>query len=853
MKLLNRLTLKHLFLNKKRTIVTIIGITLSTALMVGIGLLVSTFLNAMILDTIKYSGSYHAYYDGVTKDEVEEIKRHIDIKEAYSYGILGFATIPSTNNYKPYLYVASADDAYFLHEDLLEGRYPINDREIVIPNHLLTNGEVEVEVGDELTLAVGPRMIYGEEVYDNAVSFEFNEDETVSEYVEPKFTKTYTVVGIIDRSKVEDYSAPGYMVFTTKSEEIKMYRSFVEYKNIKKTYELTENICKNLNDNVSCNVHDNLLYYYGVSKYSNINRTITSMLAIVLTLLSVGSFIVIYNSFAISTMERKKSFGLYSSLGATPRQIKYTVFFEAFLVGLLGIILGIVGAFLGIYILVQVLNYLIQDSWGLTLIFTVNPYYLLIPILFMTFVVYISAFIPAKRSSRVTAIEMIRKNDEIKIPRKKVKTPKWIFKLFGMEGEIALKNMKRNKRKYRITLLSLFISIVLFISFSTYLKYGLSIVSLNELPKYDILVSSDDSDALREIEKHDLVDNSHIFYLNALSYEKLDESMYQKDYYKYITNYYFEDYHIVTLSAVILEDEDYKKITDMYHVSSDTILFLNDLSYVFYDDGSRLAYQTPIFAKDMTSFRFCDGSGRVCKEMPIHLVSLEEKSSVFEEFLYENITQAVFLSEQIALDSGLFVESYEDENGEEVLRDYHDRYQYLTIQSKEYEKLYNELDKEYGSTLNGNISSPAIEAQNEKNSLLAIKILMYGFITLVTLIGVTSVFNTIYTSIHLRRREFAMLRSVGLSPKGFQKMIFFESFFFGLKSLFYALPVSFGFIFLISRSMGYSFQFGGILVPWGSILIAIIGVFLLILLTMMYSVRKIKKENILTSLQDENI
>ena len=133
------------------------------------------------------------------------------------------------------------------------------------------------------------------------------------------------------------------------------------------------------------------------------------------------------------------------------------------------------------------------------------------------------------------------------------------------------------------------------------------------------------------------------------------------------------------------------------------------------------------------------------------------------------------------------------------------------------------------------------------------KILMYGFITLVTLIGVTSVFNTIYTSIHLRRKEFAMLRSVGLSPKGFQKMIFFESLFFGLKSLLYALPVSFIFIFLISRSMGYSFQFGGILIPWGAIFVAIVGVFLLILITMMYSTRKIKKENILTSLQDENI
>ena len=448
---------------------------------------------------------------------------------------------------------------------------------------------------------------------------------------------------------------------------------------------------------------------------------------------------------------------------------------------------------------------------------------------------------------------MIRENEELKIPRKKVKTPKWIRKIFGMEGEIALKNMKRNKRKYRITLLSLFISIVLFISFSTYLKYGLSVVELNELPNYDILVASEDTDVLEEIKMNDLVDNSHSFYSNTLFYEILDESMYQKEYFDFMKNYYWEDYHKVSVAAIILEDDDYQKLTDIYHVSSNTILFLNELSYTDYYDGNRLAYHTPIFTQNMSKFTFCNGDWDICKEMPIYLVNEEEKSTLFNEYMHDDTIQTVFLSNSIALESGLFVDTEIDETGNSITTNYTDRHQYLTIQSDEYESLYQELDKNYGATSNFSISSPTIDYQNEKNSLLAMKILMYGFITLVTLIGVTSVFNTIYTSIHLRRKEFAMLRSVGLSPKGFRKMIFFESLFFGLKSLLYALPVSFIFIFLISRSMGYSFQFGGILIPWGAIFIAIVGVFLLILITMMYSTRKIKKENILTSLQDENI
>ena len=139
------------------------------------------------------------------------------------------------------------------------------------------------------------------------------------------------------------------------------------------------------------------------------------------------------------------------------------------------------------------------------------------------------------------------------------------------------------------------------------------------------------------------------------------------------------------------------------------------------------------------------------------------------------------------------------------------------------------------------------------NLVLVIKILLYGFICLVTLIGVTSVFNTITTSIALRRREFAMLRSIGLAPHGFNKILYFESLFFGFKSLLYSLPVSFGVMLLIRHAMDNVYSYDHLLVPWGSVIGAIIGVFIIVLITMLYSARKIKHENILDSIRDENI
>ena len=845
MKLLNRLTIKHLLMNKKRTIVTIIGITLSTALMVGIGLLVSTFLQAMIDDTISSSGSYHAYFDNVTKEEVNEIKNHLEVEKTYSYGTVGYANINSTNDYKPYLFIASADDTYFSHETLLEGRYPTNEEEIVIPSHLNTNGEVNLKVGDTITLEVGPRVSQGEEVYDNTVPLIEVYDETgeaiLDETLAPKMTKTYTVVGIIDRSNSEDYSGPGYMAFTTKSNDIVSYRTYVEYKSVRKTYETTSTICEYL-ENASCQEHDSLLYYYGISRYDNVNKTITSLLAFVLSLLSVGSIIVIYNSFAISTMERKKSFGLYSSLGATPKQIKYTVFFEAFVVGLIGIILGVLGAFLGIYVVVQVLNYLIADSWGLKLVFTVNPYYIIIPILFMILVVFISAFIPAKRSSKVTAIEMIRENDEIKIPRRKVKTPKWVRKIFGIEGEIALKNMKRNKRKYRITLLSLFISIVLFISFSTYLKYGLSVTELTDLPAYDIVISTSNQEIMNEIESNALVNDMYVSKFGFAEYTVEDTSIYQDDYFKFLTEMGYDPNNLLQMTAIIIEDDEYERLALNYQIDNETILFLNDIMYNSYNNGNRHSYHTSIFDTELNTMKLCGSVEDSCVNAKVHFVENNEKTQQFENYFHDQYTPTIFVSESLAKKYGIFTSYDLDEAAN-----------YITIYSEEYETLYNELEKKYQNTIDGYLSSPRITYEQEKNNVLAIKILMYGFIALVTLTGVTSVFNTIYTSIHLRRREFAILRSVGLSPKGFQKMIFFESLFFGLKSLLYALPVSFVIILLIANSMGYTFTFDGILIPWGSVIAAIVGVFLIVLLTMMYSSSKIKKENILNSLREENI
>ena len=410
--------------------------------------------------------------------------------------------------------------------------------------------------------------------------------------------------------------------------------------------------------------------------------------------------------------------------------------------------------------------------------------------------------------------------------------------------------MKRNKRKYRITLLSIFISIVLFISFSTYINYGLSITDINKLPNYDILVISDKEDIIDEIKENPLVDFVYTSYISFIDTKFLTKDNYPEKYYNYAK---LQNEDILQFMAVIVEDQDFEKITKDFNVDNDTVFILNNLTYVEYSNNNRISNTTEIFKNNISNLEICNTFDKsICKNLKVKLINSNE-TNLFDNYSYEETMPVMFISNKLAKENNLFAREILNENNQKEITDFDNMAKYITIKSTEYEKLYQELSKKYDSNLNGNIYAPKIEYRNQKNSILAIKILMYGFISLVTLTGITSVFNTIYTSIHLRRKEFAMLRSVGLSPKGFYKMIFFESLFFGLKSLLYALPVSFFVIYLISESIGYTFSFNGVLIPWKAIIIAIVGVFVIVLITMLYSVKKIKNENILNSLQDENI
>ena len=848
MSILNRLTIKNLRLNKKRTIVTIIGIILSTALMVGIGLLFSSFQDLMIRDTIGYSGKYEAKYNDVDLIKLNDIKNK---NFTYFYEKpIGFSKIESSNEYKPYMYITSVNREYFDELKLIEGNIPKNENEIVISNHVITNGGLDYKVGDIVTFTYGSRNIDGNITLAN--------NELVDgEFLTNGGTHAYKIVGIVDRSNFESYSASGYTAFTvdvnSDNGNVNLYVMFNKNKNIIKQ---SEELAKELNYNGDINYNSTLLALYGESTYGNVMSSMGGMMIIMLSLVSIGCIIVIYNSFAISVMERKKEFGLLSSIGATKRQLSHTVFFEAVVVGVIGIILGILGAYIGIGCVILIINNLISDMLEYKLHLVTNPLFIIIPVIFMIIVIGVSAFIPSRRASKVSPIEAIRQNDDIKINKKKIRTSKLVLKLFGIEGEIALKNIKRNKKKYRVTIVSLFISIVLFISFSSYMNYTLNTASsvIGEVP-YDYRISyfGDDNnkeelDKINEIVKSSdvkeyvsySVGNLSIIGNYTYSDEYLDfyKSAYGDDGIKALNNLKYQNIYIL-----VLDDNSYNKYKKLIGLDKDSVILLNRFKGVSYGNNKRVNYDIPVINSGDINIKICNfddndedvDTTKYCNKNIDNIFVTNKSFDLIEEFSYMDDFKLIVnkkLYDSI-LDGGTDFTQFN----------------IISDNTNNIDKLTKELDK-YNNVNYINIK----ESMKQTNNLiLVVKILMYGFISLVTLIGVTSVFNTISTSMALRKREFAVLRSIGLTRGGFNKMLFFESLFFGMKSLIFALPVSIGVTILIHYSLSDMMSISTIIIPWKAIIISIVSVFIIVLLTMMYSSSKIKKHNIIEQIREENI
>jgi len=854
MKVLNDLSIQDLKLNKKRSIVIIIGIILSTALICGVAGLVTSFQKTMVDTAKEGQGNYHTIFYNVPKDELKYIEENREVKDYFLSEELGYSYLSNPKNVEetPIVNVISMNDKFIenMSVKLKEGRLPENDTELAISTRINEKFNTNYKVGDTITLNI-------------------NETE---QNMENGISKTYKIVGIIERPilAIESYYVDWFTAITKMQNVNKKANIAVLYNKPKDYIKNTENInnmtkTENNEDGVSFSglsnkyksykynlmVNKELLAYEGASLDDETLKTIYGLGAFIIGIVLVSSVFVIRNGFEISITERLKQYGMLSSIGATKKQIKKSVYFEGFILGLIGIPLGIISGVFAIYILVNVVNYILKDyiSKGTLLTYSMSWIAIAISVFVSIITIWLSCKKSAKKASKVSPIEAIRNSEDVKLKAKKVKCPKIITKIFKTGGEIAYKNLKRSKKKYRTTVISIIVSIVIFISISSFIQYGfkMSEAYYTEMNYNYMVFMQENEDNKEELKKYKILEDisklpdageysinkSNVLTMNMDEKHKAELTEYGKEikerFYNEENGVRIDEINVISLSKEAYERYVSKLGGDYEKYKNGAILI--DKNINTNNDGKKIQGNIYTWKKgDIITGKIND------TQCNIEILAKTEEIPAGVNILY-NPDAFIIVSEDFINKVGYkSIALYSNSN---------DAYK-LDEEIKQYKQENNITDNTI-QTFNMEESARA-----ENAIVLVISIFLYGFIGVITLIGITNIFNTITTNMNLRKKEFAMLKSIGMTKKEFNRMIRLESIFYGLKSLIIGIPIgiilSYGMYTVFRNNMEMEY-----ILPYKSIVISIVFVAVIIGIIMKYSMSKINKQNVIETIRNDNI
>lgn len=885
MKLLNRLTFKNIKLNKRRTMVIVVAIMLSTALLTAVMAMASSLSESLIIRQKEKNGDFHVAVYNVDNSDVDFMRNNRYVTSSFEMKALGYAKLDGCiNKDKPYLYVEALDENDYVKAgvNLVSGRPAKDDTELVISNHIKGNGGVTYNIGDKVTLDIGSRMNDGYEQFQN--SSYLDEEE-----LQVKYTKTYTVVGICERLCYgeEERSAPGYTVLTsTNNSSNSSQDNLLNKSNIYMTfnkeglkdvdgivadminvdsnlYKTAQNNYRAMSDNdwqkLKEQMKDRYIYVnswlvrYQTIDFANTNISfVNSMSAIAMIIIVLTAVFCISNSFAISITQRTKQYGMLASVGATPAQIRRNVFFEAIVIGIPGIALGIASGLLACYILVIVANKLIAENFEMTIVFSPSLIGVLIAIVLAIITILLSALKPAMRASKMSPIVAISHSEDIQLKQKTLKTPKYIKKCFGEGGIIAYKNMKRNKKKYRVVIISIVVSMTVFIAMNTFVglmidsvdyyasddRFDLSIYLSNKVAQegdnYYSQIKNDINN-VTNITRYSLVKSIQIYFPSKPNYTE--------EYQKYFfvdeedDNTEEREYYI---NLVSVGDEEYERYIDELGLDKEKAkkggILYNKIKV--YEEQEEKSYDIYTYSEsDMISY-VVQGIDNIKDNDAddytdnIEIVAVTDKLPFAVSGGYSG--------------SGMLIVS------DEYLNKYND-YIYranMCINCDDADKAQQMLINDY-SMESSSIYNRSADKRQSDGLIMMFSIFLYGFIIVVSLIGITNIFNTITTFIEFRSREFAMLRCVGMTKNEFNRMVALESLFYGGKAGVIGILLGTVLSYVIYYYMGTTeIKYN---LPIVAIVICVVAVGALLLGITRYSLRQMDKKNIIETLRNENV
>ena len=929
MNLMKTLTLKNLKLNRKRTIVTIVGIILATALLSALVTLVSSFQYSMIEYQKQKGGDFHVKFSNVKMSELSEFKNNRNIESTFETMGMGFAKLDGCKNEdKPYAYVMATDEAGFEKGcfNLIEGRMAKNEDEIVIPRHLRTNGRIDIKVGDEITLDIGKRYDSNTEsvIWEN-IAYE-HEAETLTDTV----TKRYKVVGIMERPGygMEDYSAAGYTFVTysdelaaidngTKSEVNEADTTLTVYSRYtqkalrnkdavtadiigvdEKLFEKSNNSSVEMSaeesdrflkemENAKYDIYINrfLISYECVFPIDGTFKALFTVAAVVALIIILTSVYCIKNSFNISITEKIRQYGMLASVGATRRQIKSSVKTEAAMLGVVGIPVGTMSGILASLILVKVVNALSAGWLNFALSFHTSLPALILAVILSIATIYFSATGSARRAAKVTPLEAIRNTKEIKIKSAKLKTPAIIGRIWGIGGVISYKNIKRNKKKYRTTVTSIVICSVTFIVISYFMSMAFSVVGMSYASvDYNIGINMSckkDLDIEKLSELLSGIEGAKDYLVGAGYYFDVDKPEYTKEYGEYCGQLY-DDSEDVSQEFLItvLNDKSYDKYASDAGIknAAEGAILVNKGTFAVYNENS-----SKYVKKEMELYKYkagdtirCgynvyddapsddnavegdtessteDNNNGIRKTVDVTIAGVTDKVPIGYEGYSNNTLYTLLFMNQKGFES-LWADG---KSGNELKPGYATYSAYVVAENADdYQDTFEketEENPEY-SQISFYVSNLDKQMRDEKSLFTLLGVFAYGLIVVIALIGITNIINTLSTGMELRSREFATLRSIGMTDKQFAGMVRLESVFISVKALVIGVPLGILISYLLCVMMNRMDDAIIYEPPYKAIILCIVVVIMLIYAIMKLSMTKLRHNNIIETIKNENL
>lgn len=847
MNILARVSKRNIEYNKQWSIMTILGLILSTAMITAVIVMCFSFYQMMMDDSIKNNGTNQFRinaisaegYNALLKDEALAV---IDTDEITRY--TEFARQDNDVESTFIVSIKNLRDDYAY--QLKRGTLPANDHELVVsPYYLETLSSMAgqaVDVGTTLPIRVAK----------SAVSVGQNENGSQEVALENPEVEAYTIVGVlkdIDYSqypRLGDYVPEGLLTFQG---SVINYNVTFNYKTIQQSILAdARNYAETYGTAyTTLNINESYLNWFGVTSSNYRSTMITSIASaggIVLVLILAAGISLINNAFSMAAAQRSRQLGMLGSVGATRSQKRTILYSEGLFLSVVGITLGIGAGYLGMAVTFKILadQYPVFASFGLKPLLPWQG--IVLTALFALVMVFLSLYRPARRASKVSPVESIRESKEYHVSAKKLRVQPWIRQVFKVEGEIASKYMKRNKRSYRPTIISLTISIILFLAGMNLAGMMTETIELNQSDGVDITLyynedSGEKMDDLKEAVQSSGYFSSVVVAGNGYGNVHIDSAYVSSEFKQYATQSGAD----FGGSLRIVSDSAFSELSkDKLDPASGTVL-VYDQSFRIVDGKGISSRITELKEGDLIQLYATGNSGTVnYKDYTASLIY--QKISGLTQPVGEYPSLTIIMSEQQ-------YKQYMEEMSTNVYMGIS-----VNVSLVLKDKALNEEAQKYlqGNELTKGYTRLYDAVENNAKSMQMIGVItvfVSGFIGLISLICLVNIINTMSNAIRSRRKEFAILRSVGMDSKGINRMLYYEAFLYGIKTIVVSIPISLALNWFIHSKMNE-----GITVAYGISWIHYVGVILLVmgivLCVMLYISRSIKKENIIETIKNES-